>query len=250
MPYSGPQFCYLRTPFNAKPITDNSPFFYNYSKLIPKEMVLILAFIIALVVSFKFKYLKDINRKKASVYFGGLGIAYMLVEIPLIQSMVLYLGSSSLAFSFVVFSLLISSGIGSLVSGTKLVERFNIKAPYYIMASELLIIANQIGLESILNLSRSWDVTNKLIIIFLNSFPMGFMMGMAYPSGIKKIGVLKNEHSIIPLMIGVNSIFSVLGSTLAVVLSMLFGFKQTIYLGAIIYILIFIYNPLKSYDRS
>lgn len=48
-------------------------------------------------------------------------------------------------------------------------------------------------------------------------------------------------------MYGINGIFSVLGSTLAIIISMKFGFNVTIYTGAAIYIILFILNPLKIF---
>lgn len=106
---------------------------------------------------------------------------------------------------------------------------------------------NQFGLEYFLNLSRDWGIESKFMVLFANILPMGLLMGMAFPSGIKKIGTVKNEQNLIPLMIGVNGIFSVLGSTLAVVISMLFGFNQTVYIGALIYILLFYYESIKKH---
>ncbi|KAJ53543.1 SAM-dependent methyltransferase [Clostridium tetanomorphum] len=230
--------------FNSKPITDNSPFFYNNSKSIPIEMTFIIILISIVILVIKDKFLNKIEYRKAATYFAALGMAYMLIEIPLIQKMILYFGSSSIAFSFVVFSLLISSGVGSLVSGSKIVEKFTFKLPYYILAAGIMIVANQLGSSSILNLTRDWQITYKFLVIFFNVFPMGFLMGMAFPSGIKKLGSFKNNESVILLMIGVNGVFSVLGSILAVVISMKFGFNVTIYAGAVVYIMLFILNPL------
>lgn len=56
------------------------------------------------------------------------------------------------------------------------------------------------------------------------------------------------EKSIVPLMYGINGIFSVFGSILAIVISMELGFNVTIYTGAAIYILLFILNPLEVFD--
>lgn len=236
--------------FNSKPITDNSPFFYNNSKFIPLEMIFILVLILSVWLTIRKKFLTKHEYRKASVYFGALGVAYMLIEIPLIQKMVLYFGSSSMAFSFIIFSLLISSGFGSLISGTKIIEKVTAKSPYYILAAGIMIVVSQLGLSSILNLTRDWQTTYKFIIVFISLVPMGFLMGMAFPSGIKKLGKLKEEESIVPLMVGVNGIFSVLGSTLAVVVSMKFGFNITIYVGAAIYIMLFILNPLAIFNSD
>jgi len=233
--------------YNADPITDDSPFFYNYSKYIPINMIAIVVLIAAIASSLLKKYLLNVEYKKASFYFGALGMGFMLVEVPLIQKMVLYFGSSSLAFSFVVYSLLISSGIGSLISGTNITEKISNKSPLYALFAGIVIIIIQLALDFILNYTMGFTLINKFFILFLTVFPMGFFMGMAYPSGIKIIGNLNDEDNIVPLMVAVNGIFSVLGSTLAVVLSMMFGFSITLYIGAAVYIIIFIINPLKVF---
>lgn len=233
--------------FNAKPISDNSPFFYNNSKFIPNEMIYIIVMIITIFLSIRKKYITKSEEKKATVYFAALGIAFMLVEIPMVQKMVLYFGSSSIAFSFVLFSLLVSSGIGSLISGTNKVKKLTYKSPYYILLTGIMIIIIQFNLASILNLTKDFNMIYKFLAVFTFLFPMGLLMGMAFPSGIRKVGNIKNEQSIVPLMYGINGIFSVLGSTLAIIISMKFGFNVTIYTGAAIYIILFILNPLKIF---
>ena len=50
-------------------------------------------------------------------YFGLIGMAYLLVEIPLIQRFILYLGQPAYAMTAVLFSLLLFSGFGSALSG-------------------------------------------------------------------------------------------------------------------------------------
>ncbi|MGD9570072.1 MAG: spermine synthase [Sedimentibacter sp.] len=231
---------------NANPTTDDKPFFYNYTKLFPLEMILILMVILTVAVSIKKKYINKLENKKASIYFAALGVAYMLVEIPLIQKTVLYFGSSSLAFSFIVFSLLISSGIGSLTSGAKPIENITKKLPHYILLSGVTILILQLKLNDILLSTINFSLIQKFLVMFIYVFPMGFFMGMAYPSGIKKVNSMGEQESVVPLMIAVNGIFSVFGSTLAVAISMLFGFSTTIYIGAAVYIILYFLNPLKS----
>lgn len=234
---------------NANPITDNKPFFYNYTKIIPLEMISILAIILVLALSIKKKFIIQLEHRKASIYFGALGIAYMLVEIPLIQKTVLYFGSSSIAFSFIIFSLLISSGLGSLASGSKMIEKLTKKSPHFILLSGVMVMLIQFKLSDILLLTNSLSLTYKLLIIFMYLFPMGFFMGMAYPSGIKKVNSTDKQENLIPLMIAINGIFSVFGSTLAVALSMLFGFSITIFLGACVYLMLYFLNPLKVFEN-
>ena len=51
------------------------------------------------------------------LYFICLGLGFMLVELPLIQKFILFLGQPLYAIAVILSSLLIFSGIGSLLSG-------------------------------------------------------------------------------------------------------------------------------------
>ncbi len=50
-------------------------------------------------------------------YFSCLGLGFMLVEIPLIQKFILLLGQPLYSIAVILAALLISSGVGSLLSG-------------------------------------------------------------------------------------------------------------------------------------
>ena len=49
-------------------------------------------------------------------YFLFIGAGYILIEVALIQKFVLFLGHPTYALTVVIFSMLVSSGIGSFVS--------------------------------------------------------------------------------------------------------------------------------------
>ena len=50
------------------------------------------------------------------VYFAGLGLGFLWVEIPLLQRFILYLDQPTYAFATVLFGVLVWSGVGSLAS--------------------------------------------------------------------------------------------------------------------------------------
>jgi hypothetical protein len=133
--------------FQIKPVTDERPFFYNFfrfgkikstfqslgQKLLPffqGEFLVPLILIQALVVAFILILLPLLvsRREKRNrglkleislsvfFYFGLIGMAFMFVEITLIQKFILYLGHPLYSFSVILFSLLFSSGLGSLLS--------------------------------------------------------------------------------------------------------------------------------------
>ena len=54
------------------------------------------------------------------IYFLFIGAGYILIEVGLIQKFVLFLGHPTYALTVVIFSMLVSSGIGSFVSSRML----------------------------------------------------------------------------------------------------------------------------------
>ncbi|TDT63633.1 hypothetical protein [Fonticella tunisiensis] len=232
-------------PFNSKPTTDNSPFFFNYSKLLPFEMYFVLLIVLFVWIVVRRKYIEQKEHRGISFYFAGLGLAYMLVEIPIIQKMVLYFGSPSLAFSFILFSLLAGSGIGSALSSHEAIEKHLLKPPKYLLITGIVIIVSQWSIIWMLNEARGLQLIYRFIVVFIAMMPMGIAMGIPFPTGIKRLESIIRDKNLVPLMWGVNGIFSVLGSTLAIIISMIFGFNAALNIGAIIYIYLFISNPLR-----
>ena len=57
------------------------------------------------------------------LYFLFIGAGYILIEVALIQKFVLFLGHPTYALTVVIFSMLISSGLGSFSSRRMLGER-------------------------------------------------------------------------------------------------------------------------------
>ncbi|WZL73995.1 hypothetical protein QBE52_04435 [Clostridiaceae bacterium 35-E11] len=235
-----------KVQFNAKPIRDNSPFFYNYRKTLPMEMKYVFLGILLVWLLIRKKYVDRKAYKQPAKYFIGLGIAYMFVEIPMIQKMILYFGNPSLAFSVMLFSILVSSGIGSGLSGNKKVRSFTESSPSYLLLTAISIVIIQLNMSKIMSMTSDFDLVQKIITGSLTVLPMGVLMGIPFPTGIEKLrGITKNED-MIPLMWGINGIFSVLGSVLAIMLSMKFGFNMTIYMGAMVYLLLYVVNPFKN----
>lgn len=226
---------YKVTPFNIEPTTDNKPFFYDFSKHLPLSLISFLIFMILIVLKLLIKLRKNKKIMKHVMYFSLIGIGFMLIEIPLIQKSILYIGNPAKAFSYILFSILLSSGLGSYFSNKKI---FNIK----INGKKIIfILIPIIALWSYYLLSNTMfnfidiSMTNKLLLFFILLFPLGFFMGMALPHGIRDLAT-KELQKYIPLVWGVNGILSVFGSVLALAISMSYGYNITIAIGALTYL--------------
>ncbi len=229
---------------NIRPIKDSSPFFYNYSYLVPKEIIFIGIWMLGIWIVVKRRYFKEESISRISKYFIAIGMAYMLIEIPIVQKASLYFGNPTIAFSSILFSILISSGIGSLMSGHKKVKKYTQESPMYLLVTAVGVVSVLLAIDRVILLTNGFDTVLKLITMFLMLLPMGILMGIPFPAGMSKIKEITENKDVIPLMWGVNGIFSVIGSILAVSISMKFGFNITILAGAALYLYLYMTNPL------
>lgn len=230
---------------NVTPATDNSPYFYNFGKGVPSTLILILMVVaIGSIIMFT-PFASKNGNIKPTMYFSLLGIGFMMIEVPLIQKFILYLGHPTLAFTFVLAALLVGSGIGGYFSDNRLFNR-NIKGfylPPVIVAviSIILLFSLDFIFESTSNLSLNGRIIVASVLVMLQ----GFFMGMPFPRGLKLVGESRRSE-IVPVMWGVNGVMSVIGSVLSVILSMTIGFSGALIAGALVYLLVSFYKDLYT----
>jgi hypothetical protein len=167
------------------------------------------------------------------MYFLFIGAGYILIEVGLIQKFVLFLGHPTYALTVVIFSMLVSSGLGSALSRRILggSEGRLIKALGCVaLLASLLAVAISSLLTSLvgLPLPLKMAITTALIA------PLGFVMGMPFPTGLKR---LEEWHApSVRWAWSLNAASSVLGSVGALVLSIYLGLVQTLIIGGMLYL--------------
>jgi hypothetical protein len=167
-------------------------------------------------------------------YFAFLGLGFMFVEISLIQKCILPLENPSYAFAIVLTSILISSGIGSLLS-----HRVSaLKSSLVLFALSILIVLYSIILPSIMDVISSFAINVKIVLIFFILLPLGLLMGIPFPTGLSILS--EKNKSLVSWAWAINGCFSVLAPILTMMLAMAFGFKIVLWLGALTYILAFV----------
>lgn len=167
-------------------------------------------------------------------YFAFLGIGFMFVEITLIQKIILPLENPSYAAAAVLTSILISSGIGSLLSHR--VSR--LRSSFVIITISLLIIIYSFSLPVITDVISPYSIPVKIISLFFTLMPLGLLMGIPFPTGLK---ILSEENkSLIPWAWAINGCFSVLAPILTIMIAMVIGFKMVLWLGALTYVMAFL----------
>jgi spermidine synthase len=261
---------YNEFSYRVDAVTDDSPYFFNIEKMIPQTLsnlttlglsLIFLSIVIPLGFSFWAKKRKDMkqgvhsnpNRFPLSlfiVYFSALGLGYMLVEIAVIQKFILFLGYPTRALAVILFSLLLSSGIGSFVSGHFARERKHIEKN--ILLACLFTVS--IALIYVFTLPKIFDFllplysTARIAATVLLIFPLGFFMGIPFPSGIRILHESSDES--IPWIWGINGSMSVLGSIFAATVSIVLGFSYAILLGIAAYFIAFSCATLWAKRRT
>ncbi len=248
--------------FDIRPVSDEKPFFHYYLKienlrktyrmmgekwqyfieegfLLPVLLVqvLVVSLVLILLPLLKLKQHEttqaEQNPFRGLSYFALLGIAYLFIEIALIQKMVLGLENPSFAASTVIASVLICSGIGSALS-------LRIKA---LLNSRVLlilagvVIATSLLLPTVIAFMGRFSLPMKIVLSFITVMPAGILMGIPFPLGIAVLN--KTSPLLIPWAWAVNGCFSVLAPILAVMLALSVGYQCVLLAGGAAYFLAF-----------
>src|SRR5215472_479093 len=162
----------------------------------------------------------------ALFYFIAVGFGYILVEISLIQRFVLFLGHPTYALTVVVFLLLLSSGVGS-VAARRRITHANRMLPLLGLICGLIVL-NVLVLPWLLSAAVGLPFAIKLLISALVLAPLGFLMGMPFPTGLRLVPTVEWAWAL-------NAAASVLGSVLAMVIAIQFGLTTTLLCAAAAY---------------
>lgn len=164
-------------------------------------------------------------------YFVAVGLGYILVEITFIQRLVLFLGHPTYALTVVIFLLLLSSGAGSLAARKLLSSWLRVLVPLALIIVALTLYVSL--LPRLLGAEVGLPFALKLVISAALLAPLGFAMGMPFPTGLRALG--GGESASVEWAWAMNAASSVLGSVLAIVIAVHFGLGATLACGAVAY---------------
>ena len=174
------------------------------------------------------------DRWRFLVYFAGLGLGFIMIEIALLQRFTLFLGQPVYTFAVVLAALLIFTGAGSALSnkfGAAARKNLRVVIPLILLALGLTAFLTPIIFSFTLGWSLFWRVLISIILLA----PLGILLGMPFPTGLR---IVAGEASdLVPWAWGVNGFFTVIGTVSALILGMAFGFKVVLIIAALCYLL-------------
>ena len=241
----------LRAILELKPPTDDSPFYFAKEQ-VPNQMILLLETVLGVsaVLALLLIYYSRRNRaltitSSTSSWFHMIfvifiGLGFMFLEITFIQKFLLLLGTPIMALTVILFSILLSSGIGAYLSG-KLFHKNPYKAVVVSIPLLVGIVLAYYGLlQGIIDSSIILQLPQRIILTFALLSPAGLLMGFQFPSITRMASMYSNrgEHADenITLLWGINVIASVIATVLTAISSMVIGFNGNLLLGAGLYL--------------
>jgi hypothetical protein len=262
--------------FQIKPVTDNRPFFFNFFKLNKLKatykamgkkwlpflqgeflvpLILVQSIIIALILIFLpiFVFRKAKNKSRGYsprifFYFSLIGMAFMFLEITFIQKFILFLEHPLYSVSIIIFSLLFSSGLGSFFSKRILGQNLkrNLKRSLILCAGLIVLYLFLLPFfyENLIGIS----LTLKIIMTFLVIFPLGFLMGFPFPTGVRLLG--QEDKRLIPWAWATNAFSSVVNSIFALIVAFWGGYNLVLILAAGGYLLALFFLGFASHRNK
>jgi hypothetical protein len=257
-----PNQFYESYPFDVRPVSDDRPFFfftvqprdvwqfvlhasratedYKINSALPVLFALVAVSIIATLVILSLPPLllghrlpREPGAIRALLFFLFIGAGYILIQVALIQKFVLFLGHPTYALTVIIFSMLLSSGCGSFAS-KKLVQGDVPRLSRVLLIIVAAIFVLSFIVTPVAESGVSLPFPVKILISVAMIAPVGFAMGMPFPTGLTLL------ERIMPASIrwawAINSASSVMGSAAAMFLAIYLGLHVTLMIGGLLYL--------------
>lgn len=159
----------------------------------------------------------------------------MFAEISLLQYFGVFLGHPIYAMSVCLFSLILSTGAGSIVSGwLPLASRARLVL--WGLGVSLYLLMAQAALPAVFERMAAQPLTGRVAVALAALLPAGFLMGFGFPTGMALVERIDKEPT--PWFWGINGATGVLASVIALMVGMAFGINVTMILAAACYLLL------------
>ncbi len=246
--------------FDLSPPSDTSPYFFSFVRLhairgilhipgVHKEALLPLLYLtsfmlaaLTLVVVTILWPARQWSRMRrgaqsapggAILYFIGIGLGFMLVEMGMMQQLSIFLGQPIYSLMVVLAGLILFAGLGSLVSDRiPLNSAWSGRAPALLAA--LVVFTYSAVVLPVIHASVGGVLWQRLAISLAMVAPCGFIMGFCFPVGMRWAAKLGQEANL-PWMWALNGAASVLASFIAILISTETSIRACVLAGAACY---------------
>ena len=203
--------------YNISPVTDDRPFFFDLTRYdLPMASaaphvralkgllgsVLVLAALFILLPMWRIRAgLRGLARLTVPLYFAGVGLGFLLVEVWLLHRFSMFLGHQSYSLSAVLATLLATTGLGALY-GERIVGDPRKRALAGIAATIALLALVALLVPHVLELAWRAPLALRMAIAVAFVGPLGFVMGFPFPAGLSWVG--GENRPALPWCVGIN----------------------------------------------
>jgi len=168
----------------------------------------------------------------AVVYFASLGAGFMLAEVALVQRMHVVLGHPTYALVTVLAGLLVATGVGSALSSRVVRERRTVSYAA-LFAAGLLAALPWAVVHPLARATLLAPLGARVAWCGGCAAALGLVLGTLFPSGL----AFTDRERATPVALALGGAASVIGSALAIVLSVSLGIPSTFAAAAAFYAL-------------
>ena len=249
---------------DLRPPTDNRPFFFNQvvftdlvslrnatldlegvaggnlraAKTIGIIVVLSLILVLSTMIAPSLRSVRQVQASLAwlgTLYFVLIGLGFMFVEISIIQLVSLFLGYPVYGLAIGLFSIILSTGIGSLVS-----ERFPLTTPLRLFGWAtllcLFVVLLTVWFPLLVEAFEREGLAMRALISLVATVPSGLLMGFGFPTGMRLVNAIDTRPT--PWFWAVNGSAGVLAAGTAVGVSIAFSISASLWVGAACYLIL------------
>jgi predicted membrane-bound spermidine synthase len=250
--------------YEVDPVRDNAPFFWHFTRFrdaigappppgravvdyedsIAEQMTLLFlgvlavlsgALLFAPLVLVRDAFREMPHKALSGVYFGALGLGFMFLEVASIQKLSLVVGYPTYSLTVTLFSLLLSTGVASLLWSRLSVGRSRVVVTAF-AALVAVVLAEHLLLPTIIEHVAGSSLFVRVLVTVLLVLPLGACLGAFLPAGLTTVSRLSaRSREFVAWAWAVNGFFSVIASVLATILAMVLGFRNLMLLSLCVY---------------
>ncbi len=253
-----------RFPRNLEPTTDDKPYFFNFTRWsslgsahrtideaphvsqgnplfllvqLGLSTLLAAALILGPLLWLPAESRRSVHHGRFLVYFSGVGLGFIWIEIVLIQKLLLFLGHPLYSITVTLFSMLVFTGLGSALS-ERWLARPSLRALGVPLALALAVGAFVAAYPAVVERWIGLPTAGRVALAVALTAPIGLVLGAPFAFGIRL--AIQSGPQAVPWCWAVNACATVVGSILAVVVSMNAGFDAVLISAVAIYALSFL----------
>lgn len=190
-------------------------------------------------------------------YFAALGLAFLFIEIAFMQRFVLFLGHPLYAIAVILCGFLVFAGLGSGYAARITRRAHQAQHDQYgrpialaVVGIACLALLYLVLLGPFFRQALWLPGIVKVALTLALIAPLAFCMGLPFPLGLARVA--RRRPDLIPWAWGINGCTSVLGTILATLLAVHYGFTAVVGLAVGLYGLaaVIMYRPLFPGPRA